>query len=275
MKNARSFISFLLVITLLFGMFCTSTSTVSAENNTNVDFIFIIDSTGSMRDYINNVNKNLANFVTGLSDRGISLRMAVVDYRDVTVFDDGPNQTTIHQFNGENWTNDVNQVIEAFNSIRVDGGGDESETPTEAINQALNNLKAEDEWYNDGHKTFMFLLTDADYKESTDSPSNPDLVPDMSAVVYKNRMRGINTTVVSKTDLEERYKQLYSLTGGIFIDINSNNYDELMNKVATWIEESMVDSDGDGLPDEWERNGVTIDGTFIDFPRMGANPHMH
>ena len=60
MKNARTFISFLLVITLLFGMFCTS-STVSAENNTNtnVDFIFIIDSTGSMRDYINNVNKKI------------------------------------------------------------------------------------------------------------------------------------------------------------------------------------------------------------------------
>jgi len=32
------------------------------------------------------------------------------------------------------------------------------------------------------------------------------------------------------------------------------------------------DTDGDGLPNEWETNGVTIDGAFIDLPAMGANP---
>jgi len=38
----------------------------------------------------------------------------------------------------------------------------------------------------------------------------------------------------------------------------------------------LLDSDGDGLPDEWERHGVTIDGgagpRFIDLPAMGADP---
>ena len=34
------------------------------------------------------------------------------------------------------------------------------------------------------------------------------------------------------------------------------------------------DTDGDGLPDDWERNGVTIDGVKIDLPAMGADP-MH
>src|SRR5439155_10906905 len=34
----------------------------------------------------------------------------------------------------------------------------------------------------------------------------------------------------------------------------------------------MTDSDGDSLPDEWERSGVTIDGEFIDLPAMGADP---
>ncbi len=32
------------------------------------------------------------------------------------------------------------------------------------------------------------------------------------------------------------------------------------------------DTDNDGLPDEWERDGVTIDGVFIDLPAMGADP---
>jgi hypothetical protein len=38
----------------------------------------------------------------------------------------------------------------------------------------------------------------------------------------------------------------------------------------------LPDTDGDGLPDEWERHGVTIDGgagpRFIDLPAMGADP---
>lgn len=34
------------------------------------------------------------------------------------------------------------------------------------------------------------------------------------------------------------------------------------------------DSDGDGLPDLWERHGYTVDGVFVDLPAMGADP-MH
>ncbi len=34
----------------------------------------------------------------------------------------------------------------------------------------------------------------------------------------------------------------------------------------------QLDEDLDGLPDEWEKKGVTIEGAFIDLPKMGANP---
>lgn len=33
------------------------------------------------------------------------------------------------------------------------------------------------------------------------------------------------------------------------------------------------DSDGDGLPDVWERNGYTSNGVFVDLPGLGANPN--
>lgn len=35
---------------------------------------------------------------------------------------------------------------------------------------------------------------------------------------------------------------------------------------------SLVDTDGDDLPDQWEQKGITIQGTFIDLPKMGASP---
>ena len=36
--------------------------------------------------------------------------------------------------------------------------------------------------------------------------------------------------------------------------------------------DGKYDADGDRLPDKWEREGVTIDGVFIDLPAMGADP---
>ncbi len=35
---------------------------------------------------------------------------------------------------------------------------------------------------------------------------------------------------------------------------------------------TYFDTDEDGLPDHWEKNGVTIGGRFIDLPTMGADP---
>ncbi len=36
---------------------------------------------------------------------------------------------------------------------------------------------------------------------------------------------------------------------------------------------NQPDSDGDGLSDDWEQNGVSINGQFIDLPAMGADPN--
>lgn len=36
---------------------------------------------------------------------------------------------------------------------------------------------------------------------------------------------------------------------------------------------NLTDADGDGIPDGWEQNGVTLNGQFIDLPAMGADPN--
>ena len=35
----------------------------------------------------------------------------------------------------------------------------------------------------------------------------------------------------------------------------------------------MLDSDGDGIPDDWELHGYTYNGHFVNLPAMGANPY--
>ncbi len=54
-----------------------------------------------------------------------------------------------------------------------------------------------------------------------------------------------------------------------FYDVkNPEELEFIFGEVA----QNLNDSDGDGLPDDWESNGVTVDGTFVDLPAMGADP---
>ena len=87
------------------------------------DFVFIIDSTGSMRGYINSVKENLTAFVKYLQEKNVDVQIAVVDYKDITY--DGLESTVVHSFDETEWTKDVNKVIEEFNDINVGGGGDD------------------------------------------------------------------------------------------------------------------------------------------------------
>ena len=61
-----------------------SNSTYSNEKNVNVDLAFVIDTTGSMSSAIRNVKNNITTFATYLEEKGVSLRVAIIEYRDIT-----------------------------------------------------------------------------------------------------------------------------------------------------------------------------------------------
>jgi len=59
----------------------------------------------------------------------------------------------------------------------------------------------------------------------------------------------------------------------VIVGANGRDFSTPGNQGAAYLFR-VVDSDEDGLPDEWEKNGVTIAGVFIDLKKMGADP-MH
>lgn len=232
------------------------------------DFIFFIDSTGSMRSYINSVKSNLTAFSLYLEAQGVDVRFSVVDFKDIT--SDGASSTVIHKFNGNEWTSDPSAVETVLGNLSISGGGDTPETPTNAlavIAGGYTNL------FRDDASKFAFLLTDAGAKSSADSPD----VYDMEVLAAYLRRTSVYTSVVSKLTYENHYKPIYEGTGGIFIDIDSVNYFELMLEVADWVVEASKDTDGDGLPDKWETDGVDANGDGVidlDLKAMGADPNV-
>lgn len=235
----------------------------------NADVVFIIDSTGSMENYITSVKENLTNFVNALNAKGVSLNMSVLEYRDIE--EDGTSSTIYHDIDGSKWTSDVSKIVEVFDSINVDGGGDTPETPIDAF-EKITDFPREDS------SKFIFLLTDADYKDYEDTEDNHNNNHySMKAWTEEFRSRNIKVTVVSQNQYEDEYNYLYTMTGGRFIDINTENYYELMQEYSEWIYENSIDSDGDGLPDDWEINGVDVnhDGVIdLDLSAMGADPNV-
>lgn len=237
------------------------------------DITFVIDATGSMSSYINKVSDNLSKFADYLKSNNIDFGVSIVTFKDETADSDFVTVESFGDGTTKYWSYDVDEIKRKLNEIGTFGGGDDPETPAEGLIKIIDlqtTVHGVTEYnspatsLNSTHaKKFAFLLTDVDYKESTTK---------MSDVISQFQMSGIRTTVISNPWTEEVYRDLYTKTNGEFIDINKDDYSEVMIDLAKWIEEN-IDTDGDGLSDKWETEGIKDKNgkVILDLPAMGAN----
>lgn len=239
-----------------------SAETVMAQ----ADIVFLIDTTSSMRNEIDNVKNNVGYFVEALKDQGISASLALVDYQDIEA--DGYDSTQIHKNGSSNWFADMDAYAEAIASLDLGIGGDHPECAVDALETArLLDMRAS------AGKIFV-LVTDARYKED-----NRYGIPSMEAEIQLLENEGVSCCVITPAALQSTYSELYTRTDGIWLDIYGNFYDELMTLAQElgsdivgdgyWIyldgpipvpvrldaepvEGSTVDTDGDGIPDTEE-----------------------
>lgn len=84
-RNFKVLFSIITVIAVL--MSSLSGMTVSGSQNKlkeKVDLAFVIDTTGSMGPYIDNVKRNISDFAVYLEEKGIELRIGIIEYRDIS-----------------------------------------------------------------------------------------------------------------------------------------------------------------------------------------------
>lgn len=112
-----------------------------------VDFVFVIDITGSMQPYINSVKNYVSTFTTNLVQRGIDYRLSLI------MFDD--EVAKIHQP-----TKNVIEFMDWLNAVKARGGGDEKENALEALKAAATKID-----YRFEANKVCVLVTDAPYHQ--------------------------------------------------------------------------------------------------------------
>ncbi len=176
------------------------------------DIIFVIDSTGSMGDVINNVKENVQKFSENLISQGLDIRFGIVDYRDIEREDE---ETVLHYLDGSQWFTDAVSVKQVLSNIEADGGGDEPESALDALG-----LVADDDIYwRSGAQKFAFLLTDASFKTS-----NSYGYESLDEVVDALKAKDIVTSVVTSSSKASAYSSLKNTGGEIFKNINSDEF---------------------------------------------------
>lgn len=190
------------------------------------DIVFLLDTTGSMWDEIQNVRTNINRFAEKLEDEGVSVRWALLEYRDITC--DGASSTKISYCGSSEWYIDVTAYERAIAALSVNGGGDREETVIDALMAATYLESRADA------KTFYIVVTDADYKVN-----NNYGVSGMDEMIATLVANDTNTSVVTKTRYYDIYRELTDSTNGILANIDGNFADELW-RLSDLIVEDVV-----------------------------------
>ena len=233
-----------------------STATRST-NSQRIDLVFVIDVTGSMGDEISGVKNNITEFMNLFASTGIQLRVGFIEYQDIT--HDGNSSTIIHKNGSSVWHTTSEQAKSTFNKISAKDGGDTPETPIDALGNLIDGIDVSSEFDWDYNASrFAVLITDAGFK-TNNNHGYTGMDDFINACMLSTRK--LTVSVITDPSCYNDYKDLAEKTGGILGNINSN-FASLLSSFAMDIM-SKIDTDGDGLLDEWEESGdINNDGVI-------------
>lgn len=205
---------------------------IPAAENVPVDFVFLIDVTGSMQPQINSVKSNITSFARSLLKRGIDYRIGLV------LFSDDIEKVY-------NPTSNVADFLSWINPVRAKGGGDEKENALESIEAACKQIK----WRNEANRVTV-LITDAPFHQKAEEGDGvTDQTMESSIALMQKFDVRLFTIVPPKLN---NYKYMSSKTRGTFYDIDypfstildnfSNQLTNLFNIIYQSDEATVPDS---------------------------------
>lgn len=199
---------------------------ISTSERVPVDFVFVLDKTGTMQKYMDAVQENIQKFSNSLLARGIDFRLGLILYSDVVEKIFQP-------------TDNVVSFINWIKSVRAAGGNDEKENTLEALKFAtkVNYRKAANR--------VVVLITDAQYHQKGE---NGDGVTDQTTksitqLLEKNEVR---TFAIVPPKLEE-YKYIAESNRGKVFDIEFP-FSTILNNFSTQLTNLYALKYSTGMP---------------------------
>ncbi len=217
-----------------------SLSLITSQNRVPIDFVFLIDQTGSMGGHIDAVKQNIDDFTTRLAAKGIDYRLGLV------VFDD--------RVASRHWlTDNLDEFKGWISEITAEGGGDVAENALEALRAATGmNFRS-------SANRCIVLITDAPFHQYG-SGRTMYTARTMRAVLNRYEMRTFCITSPEDKD----YNILADGTGGQVFDIN-RPFAEILNRFVstmTSLYTATYQSNADVIPDSIDVE-ISLKGTRL------------
>lgn len=176
-----------------------SVEKVPTAEKITIDFIFVLDKTGTMQKYIDAIKMNIINFTKALLKRNIDYRLGLILFSD--------NVEKIYQP-----TANVYDFLNWVSYVKAYGGGDEKENALEAL-AATTKID-----YRKEATRIAVLITDAPYHqvgENGDGKTGYN-TNSLISLLQKNQIR---VFAIAPLDLEQ-YKTIAKSTRGSWYDLD-------------------------------------------------------
>lgn len=103
--------------------------TLPPSQQTQVDVMFVVDVTGSMKEEINGVQGGIDRFVSELNSRQLDARVGLIAFGDRSIGE----EPQILSFGGQAFTGDTSSFRREMGSIKMVDGGDDPESSLDAL----------------------------------------------------------------------------------------------------------------------------------------------
>ncbi|MBM4179356.1 MAG: VWA domain-containing protein [Ignavibacteria bacterium] len=203
---------------------------IDVKERVSVDFIFVLDVTGTMQPNINGIRNNIQSFVGNLQKRGIDYQIGLVLFSDVVeaVYDP---------------TDSIAKFLGWMSKVSAFGGFDEKENALQALFDASKTR------LRPSANHVAILITDAGYHQTGERGSGRTRFSTASLVEYLNE-QSMRVFCIVPPSLKE-YPKLAEGTRGITFDINQpfskilDQYSERLTNLYTiyYRSDSKVRSD--------------------------------
>lgn len=180
------------------------------DRKKSLDLALIVDTTGSMSDELNYLQKELESVISRAAKENgnIPIRLSLIFYRD-----DG-DEYVVRDFD---FTDNISEAIKNLNEQMSDGGGDTPEKVNAALDTAVNKLS----WEEDSTKLAFIILDAPPHSDDADA------VKDMNALTESAAAKGIRLIPIlaSGGDKETEFlmRDFALKTGGSYLFLTDDS----------------------------------------------------